>query len=913
MSRNTYDDLMAEFFPEDYDSFSNEHNLPKTNSAGLLDIGREQDNWLSKATFNDNTTATTPSAPVSPFDLAVPNVQLPPMQQATPPDPTPNLRKAINDIIFHIIQNKQNTDIPQAIREHRGIWILPISYDEAQKLNDLHLETLNNNPLFIAEIERTLREQFTFYNIMPDASLNEDNAHYLRSLNANAEASDAAKTGPRVKNLTRIIQERINAVLYNNSDPKYSTTYQVERDRPAPTQAEKTAALERFKTLVSSFHDHAYKINAQHTHASHDHLFGAFIQRASEYQGHVCQPLSDRQTQQFINGLIACINVVDEYSSQEWVSLEFLWLFMNLADEIIASHDIIFSEKFDDYVKLALENIAGEPHEQCASNLLKITKEASDNQKAKFRDEDNINKNSDITEMLYDTQYALLKKQSNNPSANNSLEHRLCIAFNSYNKDERTVECLLGIAEYSEKNGLTGIFPFSKRPEDTQRLLEELNTDIPELCIHVSSESKKYVKVSMSRAEFNALASKLRDTDPSNLLILRKEQTLSIKATNRDKGKGVEKYLTSKSSRNLGLFKRHVNKHEKNEAPEKFPFDRMLKIPSLEEPAITTEMQSWEILYEYQKQTVQRAIQLISNGFGVMLAHDMGLGKTIQSWATLQQFGMKNGAKLIVCPKSVLLKWKKEGIEKAGENPEQIKILEKEYKDISFKPGEVIVITYEKLLYELKKPRSALRTASGFLDHTAFDTFTEKETEKLTVLWDNIFKFSNLDRKAAKHFWLAKNKGLRRLPTQAELETLLECLPDNLKVEINLLTRWTLSLYVYQQLQHAGFISEIGMVLKPATDLTTEQLYPEELLNNSGLLSLSQAQETLNTAYERCCWDGIVMDEGHKASNPSSETYKYLSALSHRIAAKKGLRLLLSGTPFQNQFLDIWSLHEILN
>lgn len=64
-------------------------------------------------------------------------------------------------------------------------------------------------------------------------------------------------------------------------------------------------------------------------------------------------------------------------------------------------------------------------------------------------------------------------------------------------------------------------------------------------------------------------------------------------------------------------------------------------------------------LRDYQKDSVNWAIHLLTNGFGACLADDMGLGKTIQSLKVIEHFA-NQGPSLVIAPKSVLHNWQVE-------------------------------------------------------------------------------------------------------------------------------------------------------------------------------------------------------------------------------------------------------------
>ena len=54
-------------------------------------------------------------------------------------------------------------------------------------------------------------------------------------------------------------------------------------------------------------------------------------------------------------------------------------------------------------------------------------------------------------------------------------------------------------------------------------------------------------------------------------------------------------------------------------------------------------------------------------------------------------------------------------------------------------------------------------------------------------------------------------------------------------------------------------------------------------------------------------YDLLVVDEGHKAKNINTELRRNLVAL--RV---KGIRLVLSGTPLQNNLSELWSVFDFV-
>lgn len=58
---------------------------------------------------------------------------------------------------------------------------------------------------------------------------------------------------------------------------------------------------------------------------------------------------------------------------------------------------------------------------------------------------------------------------------------------------------------------------------------------------------------------------------------------------------------------------------------------------------------------------------------------------------------------------------------------------------------------------------------------------------------------------------------------------------------------------------------------------------------------------------KRCAWDYIILDEGHKIKNPKMQ----LAQAIRRIPAKH--RIIISGTPIQNNLQELWALFDFTN
>jgi SNF2 family DNA or RNA helicase len=58
---------------------------------------------------------------------------------------------------------------------------------------------------------------------------------------------------------------------------------------------------------------------------------------------------------------------------------------------------------------------------------------------------------------------------------------------------------------------------------------------------------------------------------------------------------------------------------------------------------------------------------------------------------------------------------------------------------------------------------------------------------------------------------------------------------------------------------------------------------------------------------------GLVMDEAHLCLNPSSKKFKTIYSLIKKLSQKNALRLALTGTPIQNQIVDLYYIMSLIN
>lgn len=59
-------------------------------------------------------------------------------------------------------------------------------------------------------------------------------------------------------------------------------------------------------------------------------------------------------------------------------------------------------------------------------------------------------------------------------------------------------------------------------------------------------------------------------------------------------------------------------------------------------------------------------------------------------------------------------------------------------------------------------------------------------------------------------------------------------------------------------------------------------------------------------AFQSVMWNYVILDEGQKIKNPLSQTHQAILALRARH------RLILTGTPMQNNLTELWSLFDFV-
>jgi len=58
---------------------------------------------------------------------------------------------------------------------------------------------------------------------------------------------------------------------------------------------------------------------------------------------------------------------------------------------------------------------------------------------------------------------------------------------------------------------------------------------------------------------------------------------------------------------------------------------------------------------------------------------------------------------------------------------------------------------------------------------------------------------------------------------------------------------------------------------------------------------------------DSCYWDYMITDEGHVLKNPATDQHKSVARIAR---PSKTHRLLLTGTPIQNNMKELWALFD---
>ena len=353
-------------------------------------------------------------------------------------------------------------------------------------------------------------------------------------------------------------------------------------------------------------------------------------------------------------------------------------------------------------------------------------------------------------------------------------------------------------------------------------------------------------------------------------------------------------------------------------------------------------------LYPYQEQAIKEALRVIvGEKRGFILAHDMGLGKTIEALGILEALDIKTGYILIICPAAVIYVWQREIIGKGGYSRNCIQILNS--KQTQLIPHGILLITYDQLTILSKSP--ANHPIKEVLNWISIQNFGLKNLPKATVIKLN-------------KDYCNTGKNLRKIfPTLDDIE------PDALfkskefmdfMNKFNDLTdmQWAIKFLcaksLYTNLIKKGYISPSGMALKaPDVQLNDEkqliiwmfngwlpsrfkaklrtQLSPIEnideylhkLFGNDQIVALLKEllttcklllEQALNPQLFQL--SAIIIDEAHELRNKKSEQTRVIAEIMHKIAEykeKNVARILLTGTPIQNNIKEFWTLLDTAN
>lgn len=316
-------------------------------------------------------------------------------------------------------------------------------------------------------------------------------------------------------------------------------------------------------------------------------------------------------------------------------------------------------------------------------------------------------------------------------------------------------------------------------------------------------------------------------------------------------------------------------------------------------------------LYDYQKECVKKIIIAHQNNTGMGIFDEMSLGKTIQIGAALYYLSLKtlNKAFLIVVPVQVLSKWQQELVAKLSFPDQQVIIFHGSNRTISrreLQSSNVIITTSETFSSELKEDfQTELKSAAGYFSKYQ-SLNASKSRIKIVKEWEECLP------NIAEHIpgLLGSGRAIKflRWPTEAEFSVLHSNFPISIK-NLKLLCNDEI---IFQYLIKEGYITKFGAMLKSIDNVEDlSQLYqdfPDLQTTKENLIDI------FNKEYEAFSLQGIVLDEGHHGiSNSENKTFLYFSPIARRLAQQKGLRLVATGTPFQNAMEELWTIHEFLN
>jgi SNF2 family DNA or RNA helicase len=401
--------------------------------------------------------------------------------------------------------------------------------------------------------------------------------------------------------------------------------------------------------------------------------------------------------------------------------------------------------------------------------------------------------------------------------------------------------------------------------------------------------------------------------------------TLGVKSVDQ-RGSGQEKESSASSVRHQDLFKylsllveknvrqiTRIGEHVTRNSVQGFNFDKIVK-PNLaplqrQEAAALASYLKTTNLYPHQKEGVKRLVTAYQSNIGLGLFDEMSLGKTIQVGATLKYlFPRTKGPYLVVVPFQVLEKWHQELITKLSFNKRDVLVYHgKTRKALTNNDiKKILLTTPETLLSEIKKPdQTRLKTTIGYLSKYGLQEVGKESLKRWKTVVPQLNKHLKTSPTETKK---TKKYNFVRMPSNEELNCLASAYQMN---PVNLSRLFSLE-FIYQFLVKQGYITKDGAFLKPIESL--DELRPLYEAHSALSLSTKELFNRYTALYNGFSLKGLALDEGHHGlTKTETTTFSLLSPIAKNLAARKGLRLVATGTPFQNSIKELWTLFEFLN
>ncbi|KAJ2892161.1 DNA repair protein rhp26, partial [Coemansia aciculifera] len=300
--------------------------------------------------------------------------------------------------------------------------------------------------------------------------------------------------------------------------------------------------------------------------------------------------------------------------------------------------------------------------------------------------------------------------------------------------------------------------------------------------------------------------------------------------------------------------------------------DYKIKAHEQSEPALYVPRQIWDKLLEYQRAALRWMYTLHQQGAGGILGDEMGLGKTVQVAAFLASMyhsRLLNRPSIVVCPATLMRQWVREL--HTWWPTLRVVILHSTGHGIKHGPTESFGDDYTcdlNYAFEGESPtnsaaarrtvssnRSAVSEVSG--GYTGYDSTDEYEYDAYG---------SRLRRKRQPKGsinWRKKQPKLKK-----KLRPLTEAALESLRRAETLVER------VHKH-GHIVIVTYAGL-----------HVYRDVLLRRK--------------------WGYAVLDEGHMIRNPDAEATLACKGLDTRH------RILVTGTPIQNNLTELWSLFDYI-